>query len=247
MGANLNFVLLHGFLGAPADFSSLKEEILARSPQARFWSPDLFESKSALNSNQSFEDWTKAFLEEVRAQFDSQPVCLIGYSMGGRLALHAHLESPVQFSSTILLSTNPGWLPGHPSERQAWEESWREKMLTFPERELYQEWNRQEVFSSSQVREPTPLNRETRDLLAKALIEWSLLKHRFDWADLKRLKASTRWYFGGEDKKFLSVKEALAMHNVPGGRQIIEGAGHRLIFDAPAVIASAACERVGEE
>jgi len=233
----MKFVMLHGFLGRPADFHPLKKEISTHFPQAEFWVPDLFEVNSRLNPNFDFSRWTEAFLEELDRRFGKGDVCLVGYSMGGRLALHAALRQPRRFLKLILLSTNPGWMDGSSQQRRLWEKQWSEKLFNLSEAEFLDQWNAQSVFAGSEERGEWHFDSAGRHLLAKALSEWSLLNHQFTWQDLGKLTAHTQWWFGERDQKFLSVKEALSGHNVPGTQHVVEGAGHRLIFDNPGAIA----------
>ena len=86
---------LHGFLGLGKDWGpfneSLIEELITESPD--FWCPDLLTADSKLNPQYLFSEWSQKFNETVKAKAYDKNI-LIGYSMGGRLALHAVFRKP---------------------------------------------------------------------------------------------------------------------------------------------------------
>jgi len=232
----VNIVGLHGFWGEPSEFDQLQQALGGSTS----WYPNLFE-EGPLDPSHSFSDWTVNFLSLLQQRFGGEKVQLVGYSQGARLALHAALQEPKRFDHVWLLSAHPGQLnEAARSDRQKWIQNWRQKFETEDWETLVQDWNSQDVFvGSARLTKP----KVPRSLLKMALENWSLLQHRFHGNDLKSLKVPTTWVYGALDKKFLAVKDELQGQDVAGRFWVLEDAGHRLLTDAPEILAQGLKER----
>ena len=87
---------LHGALGSYRDWDFLSEDLSDVQPV------DLWQDFPELE----LSAWAEAFCSHVQG-CDQRPV-LLGYSMGGRLALHALLARPTLWQSAIVVSAHPG-------------------------------------------------------------------------------------------------------------------------------------------
>lgn len=222
----VNLVALHGFWGKPGDFDGVLE---ALNP-TRTFVPDLY-AHGPLDPTHDFSTWTQTFCAAVAERFKGEPVVLVGYSMGGRLALHALASRPDLFQSAVLISVNPGPLIGREQPaRVQWIRDWSGKFRNEDWESVEREWNAQEAFFGS---ERPRRRRPDRSLLIRSLQNWSLLEHRIQLTDVIGLKIPVCWAFGALDKKFLAVKESLLREGVPGEFHVIERAGHRVPMDAP--------------
>ncbi|MEM7145098.1 MAG: hypothetical protein AAF591_08160, partial [Verrucomicrobiota bacterium] len=86
---------LHGMMGCAGDWEGLEEAgISVRGVE-------LWEREAG------FEEWAKGFCDEVEAAEDDEAI-LLGYSMGGRLGLHALLERPGLWTGAVIVSAHPG-------------------------------------------------------------------------------------------------------------------------------------------
>lgn len=224
-------VLLHGFWGGPADWN----EVLQRLPlTADVQAPDLYEA-SPLSPQHSLKLWTQNFGRWIDQTSPARPVDAVGYSMGGRLLLHAVLAHPEKFRRVLLVSARPFIAPEEFEERRAWEREWAEKFLTQPWSELEKTWESETVFAGS-----NPLKRrrdeDLRESLALSLTRWSVTEHTFVPETLKRLPPSVEFAFGALDQKFHKVAKALQDLPVQGQITQVSDAGHRLPMDAPGFI-----------
>lgn len=100
-------LLLHGFLGSGADWQHHAEKL-----QKRYccFMPDLpghGESPAPDPKEDTFETVCRS-LSELSATLHPHPLHLVGYSMGGRLALYLALRYPERFRSILLVSSSPG-------------------------------------------------------------------------------------------------------------------------------------------
>lgn len=207
----MKWVCLHGFWGEPSDFKFLESHFSILAPR--------------LNNPLPFDEWSREWAQ--RLENEKRPLGLLGYSMGGRLALHLLILAPHLFSQAVLLSTHHGQLSSEEREsRIKWRKEWQHKMDTLDFHELVEAWNDQAVFRSDRKIEKTPWSRTE---LTSTFETWALEKHTFDWVKLQRLKLDPIWMFGALDQRFLTVKDDLERHNVPGVYKVVPGAGHRLL------------------
>lgn len=223
-------ILLHGFWGEPRDWNG----VLHRLPLgAAVLTPDLYES-GLLAPDTSIDRWAKNFLENLPTE---NPVQLVGYSMGARLALAAVTRAPQRFSRVLLLSGAPGLHPGvTPEARLEWEKEWAAKFLNEDWKKLTTEWSAQEVFVGDKPPEPRRESAVLREMLALSLLHWSPRLHPYTMDDVKALPATVEWAFGALDQKYVKLAKTLQESGVRGQIAIIPNAGHRLYADAPAFI-----------
>jgi 2-succinyl-6-hydroxy-2,4-cyclohexadiene-1-carboxylate synthase len=237
--------MVHGFLGSARDWALVIKSLREKKIEVEVLYPDLF-MPGPLSAAHSYDQWTQNLLTAVSQRFADEPVHLLGYSLGGRLALHAAVAAPERWRSVWLLATNPGVLRISPEERRQWETGWARKFMELPLGEVLNEWNRQEVFDQSTPRIFSGEGVLDPRLIAKSLVNWSLTGHKFELQDLNRLPGPLEWWFGEFDKKFLDVKQELERQNIKGRYRVIKGAGHRLPLDRPDELAQALIEQMGE-
>lgn len=223
-------VLLHGFWGQPSDWNAVLQRLPLGAP---VWVPDLYEA-GPHSPQHNLEQWVAHFLDELERRFSSEPVQIVGYSMGGRLALNAMVKAPKRFERALLVSSAPFCV--EPLEqRRAWEADWQKRFLNESWEELNRDWQMEGVFTNS-----APLQRrqapEMREMLALSLLNWSPTRHCVDGHALKTLSKRVDWVFGASDQKYGEIAKLLREIPVQGQIKIIENAGHRIVTDAPGVI-----------
>lgn len=110
LGAGPTLVLLHGFTGSAASWSDLLHPLAVGR---RVLAPDLL----GHGATDAPGDWRRyaaasqvADLDRVISEFASEPVALLGYSMGARLALAFAANHPDRVSAVALESGSPGIL-----------------------------------------------------------------------------------------------------------------------------------------
>lgn len=203
-----------------------------------WWSVDYFNSP-VLNAEKPFAAWAENFTQKVKLRFAEGPRVLIGYSLGGRLALQALAKDPSLYDAVILLSANPGLTREKERfDRRQNDKAWAQKFSELPWQQVLSEWNAQPVFKDS-VHEPIRSESDfERSQLASALTEWSLANQQ----DLREVIAKNSekilWLSGDRDIKFQSI--AMELKRLAPGLQteIVPKASHRVIFDNPAETAA---------
>ena len=104
-------IFLHGFLGNPEDWSKISECL--SMPHHALTLP-------GHNNVPLPDDINHALRQKI-----SEPVTLVGYSLGGRLALDFAICFPELVEKLIILSANPGIdSEEERQERKKWDETW---------------------------------------------------------------------------------------------------------------------------
>lgn len=228
---------LHGFWGTPFDFEPL-QKYLNFNFQPREVELEQFSPHSGL----------KNFVDSFSAQAFKTPGprYLVGYSMGGRLALQALMAHPESWAGAVILSAHPGLTTLEEKvARTHWQNQWAENFLTLNQEELEVKWHAQEVFQGSTPATKPKLTKERRHFLAEALKYWGPDQHLFGWEDLKNCKTPLLWCVGAEDHKYLELSRQMQEAKLPGAFVEIPHAGHRMIFDQPKVVAEKVVAFIG--
>ena len=189
-----------------------------------------------------FESWTwDERVAEVAAAAAPGTV-LVGYSMGGRLALHAALAEPARYRALVLLGAHAGMESGREERRAADEElaAWIE---AHPIAEVVGRWEANPVFAS-QSPGLRDLQREGRldhepALLARLLRSGGQGAVEPVWHRLGELTMPLLALAGALDTAYAEAARRLAAA-VPDGRaEEIPGAGHAAHLESPVETAAA--------
>lgn len=203
----------HGFLGRPNDWSPFKRISLPVEIQ---------------QTDLSMAEWAREFNKTLD---QSEPYFLVGYSLGGRLAMHLLLDSPSLWLGAILISAHPGLSNEQErQERLLSDQKWAIQFLNSPWDELMEKWNRLPVFGNRLPhfeRREIDFNRQT---LCSQLVTWSLGTQRDLLPELKQLNIPLLYLAGEEDKKFCQVAAEFASF---AKVKIFKNAAHRVPWEAP--------------
>ena len=234
--------LLHGFWGQGKDgqrlFEALKVKRPLRSSPLRFWAPDLFSQESRWGPEHGFSQWSRLYVEELLTAADGDEIVLVGYSLGGRLALHC-LKELAQGEArkpllTVFLSSNPGLIEKNAvAARREWEAAWQRRFKDDDWDTLERDWNALGVFKASGVSSRAEKD-FSRTRLSAALTSWSVTRHQATLSDIKG--QAQLWCFGQEDAKY-RVIGAQVQEITKAPLRFVEGAGHRLLIDASGELA----------
>lgn len=175
-----------------------------------------------------FNDWIEKQTEEA--------ALLMGYSLGGRLALHALLDRPKLWKGAIIISSHTGLKKdSEREERLKLDEEWAERFRSEEWGSLMQAWNEREVFAGDPVRFDRQEQEYQRELMSSLLIEGSLGKQADLRAEVSQLPMPLLWVTGKEDFRYCQIaREQTFFH--PHSRHVeIPGAGHRAPWSQPAI------------
>lgn len=169
--------VFHGFLGSLHDFAFLKGETVKLY--------DLYQM-------------TPVEIEEDDV--------LIGYSLGGRIAMKLAVANGFHFRKLVIINSHPG-LPGDVKERNLWEESVIERMKKLNASEFLDYWNGLPLFKQDR-----PLNSLSEEKLKAsiALFEEHRLSRQQNYLpELKVHKEKVLWISGRADEKYQAIAEEL--------------------------------------
>ncbi|MBA2727615.1 MAG: alpha/beta fold hydrolase [Parachlamydiaceae bacterium] len=209
-----NIFALHGFLGLPTDwelFDSITHPIGVENDGFDLW------------------HWSRSFNSSVKKTASKN--ILIGYSLGGRLAMHSLISNPDLWDAAIIISANPGLQSVKEREaRLISDEHWAQRFLNDPWAPLMHDWNANAVFGNR----PFPYLREEsafdRKQLSSLLVNWSLGKQESLHARLKQLSLPILYLAGEHDKPFCSIADQFRDF---AEVSIIPDAAHRVPWDNP--------------
>lgn len=225
-------VFLHGLLGSQQDWAEIISALLQNSPEIRPLTIDLpahGESRSI-----ACESFTAArqLLHQTLTSLIAEPFYLVGYSLGGRLALDYTLNAhnPMLLGS-VLEGANIG-LQTEEEKAARWQNdhAWATRFHNESLATVLQDWYRQPVFANLSETQRTNLIQERKHnegkCIAQMLEATSLAKQAF----MRPSKQDNITFLIGEkDSKFRMMAEN---HSLP--YQLITNAGHNAHRENPA-------------
>jgi len=198
--------------------------------------PERYPSRLLDHSAHSFEGRMGEILE-------SNADVLVGYSLGGRLALRAALRSPDSFTAVVLVGSTAGIEEGPMRAQRAEADeklaSWLEAM---PIEDIVALWERQPLFADqpeSLVEEQRP-GRLSQDPRSLALLLRTAGQGVLEpvWHELSALELPLLAIAGARDDGYSAAAKRIA-HVAPNARAaIVEDAGHAAHLERPEEVAA---------
>lgn len=156
---------------------------------------------------------------------------LVGYSMGGRLALHALLADESPWDAAVLVSAHPGLeLASERVARRAADADWASRALTGDWAAFLDSWNSQAVLAGPgfpDERTRAARLRQRRREIARSFVDWSLGAQDSLWERLSEISVPVMWVSGVEDSKFSALAARAAGGMPRAAHHLLEDAGHR--------------------
>lgn len=227
----LDIVFLHGFLGQGSDWDRFFNGLGLREEVETAWAPDLFSPESSFKVNE-FPEWVSEFHESLHLRLNpNNTKVLIGYSLGGRLALE-YLKKHDFFDAAIFISSQIEPLGSEDIEnRMKFDEYWADKFLNQEWAPLVKEWDRLSVFGDSQQAFDRYEEDYSRKALAAAFDLWSPTLQKGSINDLRLSLSKILFVAGQEDEKYCDQYLRLLSTNRNANVSIIDKMGHRFLKD----------------
>lgn len=237
-------LLLHGFLGSHQDFVPLLPKL---SEHFHCVVPDLpgHGQTQTKPDSYTFAKTANALLA-LLAHLNISQTHLLGYSMGGRLALYLACEFPEHFRRVVLESASPGLKTvEEQAERRKWDSAIAHRLQTIPFPIFLNQWYRNPLFASLQQHpEKYAVMLQQREKnqpneLVRALQGLGTGQMRSLWPDLEEISQPLLLIVGALDNKFVRInREIIAISRQSGARlKLIKSCGHNLHLEAPDVYA----------
>ncbi len=234
---NPPIVFLHGFMGTGDDWTEIATHFVDR-----FYClmPDLpGHGGTPLDGELGYAAWTSALREILSAQGIAR-THLVGYSMGGRLALYFALTCPEMVEKLVLESANPGIVDeAERAERAALDDKLTarlrcEGMGVFLEFwyniPLFASLNNYPALKDELVHKRSEQNSEN---MARVLSELSPGRQPSLWARISELEMPTLLVAGELDEKYCRITSQMATIMPKSTRVTLPGCGHNAHRENP--------------
>ena len=220
---------LHGAVGAASDWRSLAGILAKDGISTR--SVDLWRFLQC--ESVPMPDFGKRLNADAEGEVSrGQRRILVGYSMGGRLALHALLEGG-PWEAAVIISANPGVRDSEEAAaRRGKDAVWATQALTRSWADFLSEWNSQPVLGGAMrdEREDKKLIQRRREI-ARSFVDWSVGNQQPLWDKLPEIQIPVLWIAGEEDTKFLAIANEAAQSSDCFEVAIAPGSGHRVPWE----------------
>lgn len=210
---------VHGFLGSPDDWNPLTKYLT--SPYQTLTLPGHLKTPFDLS-----------FLEKEI----TEKVTLVGYSLGGRLAMDFARKFPERIERLIILSANPGLESGR-EERIVQDEEWISIIKKEGMDRFLDQWYSQNLFSSFSLTDEMKKRRKMHDPEALCAILRNLSPAKLPslWPYLKDFSFPMLFLFGENDIKYRAIGTRLMKDfDVTW----IPNASHPIHIESPEVVAN---------
>jgi 2-succinyl-6-hydroxy-2,4-cyclohexadiene-1-carboxylate synthase len=228
-------VLLHGFTHTGASWDPV---VAALGERYRALAPDIRgHGTAALVEPVTLE----AVLEDTGALAPAR-FTLVGYSMGGRIALHAALALPERVERLVLIGASPGIAdPAERQTRRADDEQLAREIERASIEAFAARWARTPVLEGQRPEVARAVNadrlRNQPVGLARALRGLGTGALPSLWDRLPEIAVPVALVVGDRDQKFRAIATEM-MAALPNARVVLVGdAGHAVHLEAPARVA----------
>jgi 2-succinyl-6-hydroxy-2,4-cyclohexadiene-1-carboxylate synthase len=173
-------------------------------------------------------------LVEIMDQLGHERFGLLGYSMGGRLALHTAWMFPDRVTRLALESATPGIQDdGERAARRMSDERLADDIERFGVPWFVDKWEKLPLFATHRRANPAALERQRRIRvaqnprgLANSLRGMGTGAQPSLWNRLPEVRMPVLVITGDEDHKFCDIAERMAQHLPLAVHRVVSGAGH---------------------
>jgi 2-succinyl-6-hydroxy-2,4-cyclohexadiene-1-carboxylate synthase len=228
-------VLLHGFTQTGRSWQPVLHALAARY---RAIAPDLPGHGGFAERRPASFAACDAY---VRVLAD-QPITLAGYSMGGRIALHAALSLGPRVRRLILVGASPGIADAaERAARAAEDAALADRIEAIGLEAFVREWGAQPLFDGmprgiAEIAHADRM-RNTAAGLAAALRGLGTGVMPPLWDRLGELTVPVELVVGERDEKFRAIAERMTAVLVAGRLHVVPGSGHAVHLEAPEAVA----------
>lgn len=258
-GNGTPLVLLHGFTGSAASWSSVSRELSRRH---RVVATDIIghgESSAPVDPPHYAFEQALDDLAEVTAQLGIAWAVWLGYSLGGRLALGMGVRHPDRVSALILESATAGIQDEQERQQRAEADLALARRIEESGVEAFvEEWERLPIWESQRAL-PDEVLRLQRDIrirnravgLANSLRGMGQGAQPSYWDRLSEIEVPVLLIAGALDRKFVGIAGQMGVRVADATLSVVPEAGHAVHLERPHEFLGdvreflAGCERPG--
>lgn len=220
---------LHGAVGAASDWRELAAMLAEGGIATR--AVDLWRFLQC--ESVPMPEFGKRLSAEAAGEVSrGQKRILVGYSMGGRLGLHALLAGG-PWDGAVIISAQPGIRdPEESSERRSSDALWATQALTLGWDDFLKKWGAQPILSGMirDEREDKKLIQRRREI-ARSFVDWSVGNQAPLWDSLSSITIPVLWVAGENDGKFRALATEASSLAENFHLAIAPKAGHRVPWE----------------
>ncbi len=236
-------VLLHGFTGSPRTF----DEVVAALPPGR----SVLRPTLAGHGEAPCPEAVSTFGDEVTRLAEAvttwtvEPVHLVGYSLGARLALALLLSRPDRVTRLTVVGANPGLTsPAARAGRRAQDARWLDLLEAGDLERFVDAWERQALFATSAALPPARREAQRRERLrhdprglARALRSLGLGEMPDLLPGLAASRAPLDLVVGELDEAFRGHAQRILGARPDARLFVVPGVGHHVPYESPLALA----------
>lgn len=234
-------ILLHGFLGDHLDWTDVVEALADDYYCVAVDLPGHGNSHLSLQTDNYSFVVALSDLVDVADNFGLDHFSVVGYSMGGRLALYMAAQCAMRIDKLVLESASPGLRTEDDRRaRRENDELIAQRMETEDPRYFLERWFEQPIFASLQLRKPrlyeellTKRIANVPSELAAALRSLGTGSQPSLWGDLASVTMPVLAVVGELDAKFVAVAEEMKLMCPPMMVHRVPECDHQVHLETP--------------
>jgi len=232
-------LLLHGFMGSSADWRDVAAALEGRSRVIAVDLPGHGAATGLPDGAYTMAGAAEGILRTLDG-LEIQRAFIVGYSMGGRLALYLALRHPDRCAGLFLESASPGLEDaGERVVRRRADEEKAARLEGGDLRGFLRDWYRQPLFAPL-ARDEALVRKTIEDKLRNDPLELTRSLRGMGtgnqpplWTELPDLRVPTLVVAGELDEKFVGISRRMASLNPSIRVNVVPGAGHSVHAEAP--------------
>lgn len=225
MKEQIDLHCIHGNLQFPSVWNHFKSVFDLDNFSVNIIAENLWEFQG-----NTFNQWVEQFIQKLSPHKKS---FILGYSLGGRLALHALQKHAQKFSGAVIISADFG-IENHEERQNRIEidQQWGHRFAHDNWDDVINQWNNQGVFSNRNNHLALKEEDFDRTLIEKFFTIFSKGRQHYLKPSLLKTKLPPLlWLVGEEDHKFKHIAEQFHTDYPQGKIAIISDAGHRVPWE----------------
>lgn len=232
-------LFLHGFTGCGDNWQPITQKLSSHFQTITIDLPGHGETDSPADPARTQMEAVAADLHELITRIIQAPVYLVGYSMGGRLALYFALHYPDSIRKLVLESASPGLASeAERQARRASDEQLAARILQNGIAAFVEEWDKLPLFASQspEIRQRLHIQRLQNNPLglANSLRGMGTGVQPSLWDSLPGLKPRALIINGASDTKFVAIGEQMVRLIPTVHQRIFPNVGHTVHLENPA-------------
>ncbi|HIK10873.1 MAG TPA: 2-succinyl-6-hydroxy-2,4-cyclohexadiene-1-carboxylate synthase [Oscillatoriaceae cyanobacterium M33_DOE_052] len=227
-------MFLHGFMGNSQDWENIISPLANKYRCLTLDLPGHGHSKTTGGDSAYTISHTAHSLIQLLDMLNINKCFLVGYSMGGRLALYTLLQYQGRFQKAILESASPGLkTPQEQSQRRQQDAHLAQQLETGDFSEFVSKWYQQPLFATLQNHPQSDQIIQKRlqnnpQELAKSLRMMGTGQQPSLWDKLQHNHIPILLLAGEQDSKFIAINTEIAATCPAAQLEIIPQAGHNI-------------------